>query len=191
MHRTRGLRFPHRPPFFMLARPAVLPFSIQHLPAPPLYIALLRQSEAHPPYFQSLAHSSCVYPGYACPPSFWRGPKALFIFLLATCLPRSSRGHSSLATKSFRFRTYSPTPRLTVFCPQPRAAKSRRIRTYKNPRCKSFRIRTYEKKQGRGASPLSNSPPCHLRPSKVRYSEQGRVSGCCTADPSLEREVLL
>jgi hypothetical protein len=50
-----------------------------------------------------------------------------------------------LPSISFRIRTYSQTPRFTVFRPKLSSRNPFRIRTYKNCICKLFRIRTYKK----------------------------------------------
>ena len=56
----------------------------------------------------------------------------------------------SIFSISFRIRTYKPTPRFTVFCPNSSARKPFRIRIYRIRVRKLFRIRAYKKHGGRG-----------------------------------------
>jgi len=100
-----------------------------------LLIVLDHEIETHPLLFQSFPHSFAKTPGVSSI-AFLQ----LSNFALVDFLPYNS----------FRINTCGRSPRFGRNQPKSSARNSRRINTYKIPRCKFFRIRTYKKTEGGG-----------------------------------------
>ena len=101
--------------------------TLLHSTLPSLFCTLLQERKRHLHFFQPLPHSCSKTPGVAS----------------RAFIPILERGCISFDPRSSDFQPSTVDFRLV--------SKSRRIRTYKNRVCKSFRIRTYEK-PGEGAA---------------------------------------